>query len=216
MITYAVFLAIQFLLLIAAVITAVRLTFDIQTGVFDADVIPELSMYETDPYVRYKWDTLQREFSCCGGYGYTLGYIDWKHTALGGAQNSVPDSCCLYETPQCGRNIYAITDLRVIIQKIHTHGCITTMLRRLDTHVMVILIVFAIGGGILAIVELLGVVLGCCMASQLADTEHEDWEYEYGGDREGGVGGGGGGGARPHTPQTMMSTDVSSQHETAF
>ena len=33
----------------------------------------------------------------------------WKHTPLGGAQNSVPDTCCLFESPGCGRNIYAIT-----------------------------------------------------------------------------------------------------------
>ena len=27
------------------------------------------------PYrVRYKWDTIQREFTCCGGYGFTVGY----------------------------------------------------------------------------------------------------------------------------------------------
>ena len=48
---------------------------------------------------RYKWDTIQREFTCCGGYGHTVGYVDWKHTLLGGATNSVPDSCCLNETP---------------------------------------------------------------------------------------------------------------------
>ncbi len=77
------------------------------------------------------------EFSCCGGYGYTLGYQDWKHTVMGGARNSVPDSCCLQEAPSCGKNIFAITDLRVVIQKIHTHGCLTTMLRRLETHVNV-------------------------------------------------------------------------------
>ena len=77
------------------------------------------------------------EFSCCGGYGYTLGYTDWKHTVLGGAHNSVPDSCCLTETPSCGKGVFGITDLRVVIGKVHTHGCITTMLRRLDSHVNV-------------------------------------------------------------------------------
>jgi hypothetical protein len=32
-------------------------------GLFDADVIPELSYYESDPWVRYKWDTLQSKIS---------------------------------------------------------------------------------------------------------------------------------------------------------
>ena len=59
MITYAVLLSIEFLLLVAGIVSSVRLLFDIQTGLFDADVIPELSMYEADPWVRYKWDTLQ-------------------------------------------------------------------------------------------------------------------------------------------------------------
>ena len=45
---------------------------------------------------------------------------------------------------------------------------------------------------------------------QIAKFENEDWEYnEYGG-------GGGGNFTRPPTPQTMMSNDLSSHHETAF
>ncbi len=37
-----------------------------------------------------------------------------------------------------------------------------------------ILLAFAVVGGLLAIVELLGVVLSCCMASQLAAVEREE------------------------------------------
>ena len=36
-----------------------------------------------------------------------------------------------------------------------------------------ILLVFAVVGGLLAIVELLGVVLSCCMASQFSQLERE-------------------------------------------
>ena len=119
---------------------------------------------------------LQREFTCCGGYGYAQGYTDWKHTSMGGARffiiivkkvvtkrktqakkihssmggarfqvscsfevscknrrgkksrdtvliiimfclshrNSVPDSCCLFESPGCGSDLFAVNDLRVI------------------------------------------------------------------------------------------------------
>ena len=42
---------------------------DIQIGFLNAEVIPELMRYETESWVRYKWDTLQREYMCCGGYG---------------------------------------------------------------------------------------------------------------------------------------------------
>ena len=62
MVTYSVFLALQFLMQLSGIVATVRLLFDIQTGLFDADVIPELAMYEQDPWVRYKWDTLQSEF----------------------------------------------------------------------------------------------------------------------------------------------------------
>ena len=31
----------------------------VQVGFLNADVIPELSSYETDSWVRYKWDTIQ-------------------------------------------------------------------------------------------------------------------------------------------------------------
>lgn len=60
------------------------------------------------------------------------------------------------------------------------------MLRRLDTHVVTILLVFAIVGAILAIVELLGVVLACCMASRFAKSEDEEWDYAYDGQPIGG------------------------------
>jgi hypothetical protein len=33
--------------------------FDIQMGLFTADVMPELMRYDTDSWVSYKWDTMQ-------------------------------------------------------------------------------------------------------------------------------------------------------------
>jgi len=40
MVTYAVFLGIEFFVLIGGVAASVKLIFDIRTGLFDADVIP--------------------------------------------------------------------------------------------------------------------------------------------------------------------------------
>ena len=59
MVTYAVVMSVEFLILVTGIVSTVRLLFIIQTGLFDADVIPELTLYETDPWIRYKWDTLQ-------------------------------------------------------------------------------------------------------------------------------------------------------------
>ena len=59
MVTYAVVIAVEFIVLVTGIVATVRLLFIIQTGLFDADVVPELTLYETDPWVRYKWDTMQ-------------------------------------------------------------------------------------------------------------------------------------------------------------
>ena len=61
MITYAVIMSIEFLLMVTGIVCTVDLLFIIQTGLFDSDVIPELTLYETDPWVRHKWDTMQRK-----------------------------------------------------------------------------------------------------------------------------------------------------------
>lgn len=52
MITYSILMALNFLILMTGIVSSVRLLFDISLGLFDADVIPELTYYETDSYVR--------------------------------------------------------------------------------------------------------------------------------------------------------------------
>ena len=50
------------------------------------------------------------------------GFTDWKHTYMGDSKKSVPDSCCLFEVPGCGQNVFEITDIRVLVQKINING----------------------------------------------------------------------------------------------
>ena len=50
MVSYAILMAFNFVVLITGIVASVRLLFDIQTGLFDADVIPELVEYETDSW----------------------------------------------------------------------------------------------------------------------------------------------------------------------
>ena len=96
------------------------------------------------------------EFMCCGGYSFNLGYQDWKHTMLGGQFNSVPDSCCLKQSNQCGKGVFRITDARRLVEQINTHGCITVMQRRLEDHVIVGLLTFTKGKSSLEICLLTG------------------------------------------------------------
>ena len=164
LVTHAVFMSINFGLLLAGMVSSVRLIFFIKTGLFNSDVIPDMNMYETNAWVRYRWDTLQckklqikvaasrthekvnhlikndtisDEFACCGGYSYNIGYQDWKHSHMGMQYNSVPDSCCLRSAPKCGWGIFRNYDDRNVYPQIFTHGCITLLQRRLETQVIV-------------------------------------------------------------------------------
>ena len=60
--------------------------------------------------------------------------------------------------------------------------------------IQVILIVFAVFGSLLAMLELLSIVLACCMASHIAHSEDmDDWDYDGGPYLAATAGGGGGG-----------------------
>ena len=50
----------KFLLLLGGVVASVKLIVDIKMGLLNANVVPELARYETDAWVSYKWDTMQR------------------------------------------------------------------------------------------------------------------------------------------------------------
>jgi len=177
---YSIMTGFNFFILLAGVISSVRLIIEIQIGFLNAEVIPELTRYETESWVRYKWDTLQSEYMCCGGYGQHQGFTDWKHTFMGDSKKSVPDSCCLFEAPGCGQNLFEITDIRMIVQKININGCLFVIKKRLDTQVTVILMIFSGVGSILAMVSMLCVVLACCLASSFTGTQEEEEGSQYG------------------------------------
>ena len=59
LITHSIFMALEFILILTGVISSIRLIFLIQTGLFNANVAAELNLYETNSWIRYKWDTLQ-------------------------------------------------------------------------------------------------------------------------------------------------------------
>ena len=61
--------------------------------------------YGKNASVTANWDALQSSLSCCGGggkngYGLGTGYNDWKLILT---TNSLPDSCCLEYSEDCGK-----------------------------------------------------------------------------------------------------------------
>ena len=64
--TYSILVGIDVLILLGGIVSSVRLICDIQVGFLNADVITELVSYETNSWVRYKWDTIQRVYVLWG------------------------------------------------------------------------------------------------------------------------------------------------------
>ncbi len=78
----------------------------------------------------------------------------------------------------CGHHIFGVEHnikrkMHEYVKKIYVHGCIKAMEYTLEYHVVPILTVFAISGSILAIIELLGVVLACCLANVIMEENRQ-------------------------------------------
>ena len=78
LITHAVFMSINFCILLAAIISSIRLIFYIQTGLFEANVTEDMNMYEINSWVRYRWDTLQCKYSFCNVYAKAVFHTNSK------------------------------------------------------------------------------------------------------------------------------------------
>ena len=113
--------------------SSVLLLFDIQEGFLNANVLTEISRYDTDSHVAYNWDTIQREYMCCGAYGGSgLAYLNWKHASIRGGKKSVPDSCCVEETKGCDQDLLAITHIEDLIGKIHLLDCLDIIQTKME------------------------------------------------------------------------------------
>ncbi|XP_050720968.1 CD151 antigen-like [Eriocheir sinensis] len=117
------------------------------------------SSYGTDEAATLAIDTLQQEFDCCGA----LSYRDWKDSewVLSGAanNNTVPDSCCKTPSPYCG--------VRDHPSNIWYNGCIHSLGEELAAHLVVL---GAVGCG-LCVLQVLGIVLACCLYLKLRSAE---------------------------------------------
>uniref|UniRef100_A0A0B7B6P4 Tetraspanin n=1 Tax=Arion vulgaris TaxID=1028688 RepID=A0A0B7B6P4_9EUPU len=137
--TFAVCLAIIFILEIAGGIAGFVLKDDIESTV-ESKLKETLKQYNSTEGVRNAWDKLQEEFACCGANNSH----DWTNEHL-----PVPKSCCI--STNCDPTID---------KYIYTKGCANEFEDWLKEKVGII-------GGVgigLAFVQVIGIIFACCLA----------------------------------------------------
>ncbi|CAG03950.1 unnamed protein product [Tetraodon nigroviridis] len=92
-------------------------------------------------------DKMQEDLKCCG----VNSSADWRSFALDG--NSVPDSCCINVTKDCGKN--KMTDGSVVYLK----GCHDAVVEFLKKNIQWVIVAALV----IAFLQLLGLVFACLL-----------------------------------------------------
>lgn len=121
-----------------------------------------------------KWDALQTDLHCCGGNNFLTGYNDYRSTPIG-QNNSVPDSCCHEYSKGCGANLLSQQDENIRNQ-IFVDGCVTLLKPKLQNDVVPMMIVYAVVGVIIALLELITVVLSSAYVAQITRRQRRNEE----------------------------------------
>jgi len=139
MMTYATVLLV---LLIAEVAIAVGIYYkqDELKDLMNKGLDQSLTEYEAKPEIRETWNLMQSNLECCG----VNGSGDW-----GRIGTTVPQSCCIEENCTTSDS-----------SKIWNNGCSNQIFSILKTEYGMY------AAGILAAVELLGVLFGCCLGAR--------------------------------------------------
>lgn len=96
---------------------------------------------------RLSVDKLQEDLKCCG----VNSSADWRNFAPDG--NSVPDSCCLNVTANCGKG--TMTDA----SKVHTEGCRNAVEAILQKNILWVIVAALV----IAFLQIMGIVFACCL-----------------------------------------------------
>jgi CD63 antigen len=143
--TFAVLVGIIFALEVISAIVA--FAFKSKSNEYIGKALQRTATEYMDKNATDFWDDVQRDFECCGIDNATT----WENLSP-----NLPDSCCVEETEMCGKGGYAD---RTDATKFHQKGCLTKLENWINSSMLVVAGV-ALG---LAFVELLGIVLACCM-----------------------------------------------------
>merc|ERR1712223_1809401 len=106
--------------------------------------------------VTLTWDEMQKKYECCG----VNEPEDWDKKF----PNSVPDSCCEVVTQGCGVNK---------LKPIWRTGC----LEKFDAQIKSNVEVAGAVGGVLGGIQLIAILVACCMARKMRNRRYEDYDH---------------------------------------
>jgi len=150
MMTYSTFLGIILILEVALAVGIYMNQDDIKTWVKDG-LEKSLKEYNNDDTIRQVWDDMQKNLKCCG----VNSYADWGI--------NVPSSCCANQE-NCsnlfGTGVSLLANQLTDKEVIYKQGCVDKVFNELKTEYGMY------GAAILALVELVGIVFGCCLGAR--------------------------------------------------
>jgi len=159
--TFAILLGLIFVIELGAGISAYMLRTRVH-GIVETNMEKGLLNYKVEGSegVTQTWDIIQHELKCCGAQDYT----DWRNSTTMQDTNSVPDSCCIEDTENCGKGLAdPEKSIQDVSDKIHTTGCLDKFQE------MVVKNVASVGamGVIIALIQIVGVVFACCLSKNI-------------------------------------------------
>jgi len=177
LVLFAFAMIVVFVTQLAGIFTAMELRGVINHGdQLSSNVVNEVNDYGENPSTRHRWDTLQKEFHCCGGVNFNTGYTAYRLSDIGRKHNAVPDSCCHKPDEKCGHDIFEM-NTNDITQKIYTHGCLDVIKSKLEGQVVPMLEGYAAVGTVLALIQLLTIVFACSYSAQISRRSKMDEIY---------------------------------------
>lgn len=182
LIFHAVLLSLIFILQLASIFTTSELRSGLENQILDIvnfDVLEVTNSYWTDQQFQSNWDEVQRTYSCCGLLNLNSGYKDWQLVNVGarpaGEFDSVPDSCCILESKDCGEHMQTKIDPHLYI---YTHGCLSILQGRMNRDVKPVLLAYLGCGVLLAILQIVSIVLSSAYSAALSRRENREQD-EY-------------------------------------
>jgi len=135
-----------------------------------SELTDEMKQYWEDDDIKYKWDTIQRDYQCCGAYTWERGFQDWSWSR---DTQGVPDSCCLEEKENCGQRGNIFEDVHPE-WKIYIHGCMEVLNQKLHRDIVPDLEVYVGSSALLCLLTIICLVLASANVASISRKEGGD------------------------------------------